>query len=533
MLETVFTTDGGRVRLVDALAMRAGGREHPRRQLLRFVEGVEGEVELAVEVVPRFDYGSTKPWMRDHGEGFFTAVGGDSGLLLVTDLDLAVAEDLHALTGRVRLGPGDCRRLGIGFVRPEEVYPELPPRPSVDALDDRLDETLDWWRAWCSQAEAEARRPAILRSAMVLRGLVNAPTGAIAAAATTSLPEAVGGARNWDYRFTWIRDSAFVLGSLDQLGFAAEADGFRYFVERTTAGSGDEIQPLYGIGGEHLLPEIELDHLDGYRGSRPVRIGNRAYRQLQMDTYGHLLELAWRAAQRGRVPDADYWRFLRDVVETALQIWSHPDRGIWEVRDADHHFVHSKAMCWAAVDRGIRLAESCGHDAPLDRWHAGRDEIRSAIETQGYDPAAGTFVRDFGRDEVDAALLLLPRVDFVAYDDPRMVRTVERIRRDLTTPEGLILRYHSPDGLPGPEARFLACTFWLVECLALSGKRDEAKKIFERTEALANDLGLFSEEYDPDTGEMLGNFPQGLTHYSHIAAAVALEREVPPQEPGE
>lgn len=532
VLATCFTTPGGRVRLLDALAMHAGGRLEPHRQILRVVEGIEGEVEVEVRVVPRFDHGSTLPWIRHHGQGVLSAIGGDSALVVVSDLELE-GEPGHAIVGRCTIAAGERRRLAVEYTEPHRIHPVLPERVTIEEIDRRLDATIGWWRRWSAQARGEAADdPRVLRSAAVVRGLVYAPTGAIAAAATTSLPEAIGAERNWDYRFSWIRDSDFALASLGKLGFDREANGFRRFMERTTAGSTTEIQPMYGVRGEHLLPEIELDFLEGYRGSRPVRLGNDAYRQVQFDAYGSLVELAWRSAERGQEPDPDYWSFLCDVVEEILRRWREPDRGIWEVRDGDHHFVHSKAMCWAVVDRGCRIAERCGLEAPVERWRRGADEIRAEIEEEGIDPERGTFRREYGDDDVDAALLLLPRVDFVAYDDPRMLATVDRIREDLGTDDGLIRRYRAEDGLPGDEGCFLACSFWLAECLALQGRRDEAREVFESAAALGNDLGLFSEEVG-DEGELLGNFPQGLTHFSHITAAEALHRGQPSRQPEE
>lgn len=529
VLETRFRTETGQVRLLDAMAMRLGGRRQPYRQVIRHLEGVAGEVEMDVAVVPRFDFGSTRPWIRRHGPGHFTAIGGDDGLVIRTDLPLE-AQGRHDLLGRVRIAAGETYRLGLQYVWPPDAHPEAPEPLPIEELDRRFQATVAWWHRWCRRGEREAEDPSILRSALVIRGLVHAPTGAIAAAATTSLPECIGGSRNWDYRYSWLRDSSFVLSSLGKLGFSREAHGFRLFLERTTAGNADEVQPLYGIRGEHLLPEFIIHHMEGYRGSSPVRIGNGAYLQRQLDSYGELVDLAWRAAQRGHRPSEDYWRFLRDVVEHAIRHWREPDRGLWEVRDRDHHFVHSKVTCWAAVDRGLRIAEHCGLEAPRDHWRRERRRMRRVIERCGYDRSTGTFVRDFEDAEVDAALLLLPRYDFVAYDDPRMVRTVERIRRELGVPEGRLRRYLAHDGLEGSEGCFIACSFWLVECLALQGRVEEAQAVFEQASGFANDLGLFSEEI-ADDGTPLGNVPQGLSHYAHISAALALSRHRPPQEP--
>ena len=527
VLETRYEGKGGAVRVVDCMTMRQGGRTAPHRQLLRIVEGLEGELEMAVRVEPCFHYGTTRPWMRRHGDGLFSAIGGDAGLLVVTDLPVAT-DGRHALGCGATVAADERYRLSLQFAEPHTIYPEVPSRLTLEELDRRLEQTLDWWRRWCESAEEEALDdPQVMRSAVVVRGLVNAPTGAIAAAATTSLPEHLGGCRNWDYRFSWLRDSTFALGALAALGFHREAEGFRVFVERTTASSTAEIQPMYGVDGDHLLHEIEFDGLDGYCGSRPVRIGNDAYRQVQLDVYGDLLELAWRSAQRDHRPSDDHWAFLCEVVATVLERWREPDRGIWEVRSEDRHFVHSKAMCWAAVDRALKIAGRFGLQANAGRWEEARDEMREEIEAEGYDEERGTFRRAYGSDDVDAALLLLPRVDFVAYDDPRMVRTADRVRDELSTRDGLVRRYLAPDGLEGDEGCFLACSFWLAGCLALQGRRDEAQELFDRVAGLANDLGLFSEEYDEERGLMLGNFPQGLTHFSHISAAVALSRDEP------
>jgi GH15 family glucan-1,4-alpha-glucosidase len=318
-----------------------------------------------------------------------------------------------------------------------------------------------------------------------------------------------------------VRDSSFAVRSLAELGYDAEADGFRRFIERSAAGSADELQTAYGVGGERRLTELRLKSLEGYRGARPVRIGNAAIAQVQLDIYGELLDLAWRWHGRGRSPDDDYWRFLVDLVDAAAERWQEPDRGLWEVRGRPQHFVHSKVMCWAALDRGIGLARECSRRAPVRRWGKVRDEIRRTIESRGYDRRRGVFVRSFGSTGLDGALLLLPIVGFVPWDDERFVRTVDAIRQELDE-GGLLVRYRRADGLPGREGAFLACSFWLAECLARQGRSAEAREVFDRAASTANDLGLFSEEYDPGRGGMLGNFPQGLTHLSHIAAAVAL-----------
>jgi GH15 family glucan-1,4-alpha-glucosidase len=520
VLETTYRSSSGEARLLDCFTTHEGGASHPRQQLLRVLDGVRGRTEFEVRLSPRFDYGDIMPWIRHHGPGLFSAVGGPFALVVSGDVAFEL-DGLHDLVGHVRIRAGERARLSITAVLPEEIDPNPPDQAGSAELDARLTETEAWWKEWASRVHLPGSDgPGALRSALVLKALTNAPTGAVAAAATTSLPEALGGSRNWDYRFTWIRDSQFTVRSLGQLGCDAEADGFRRFIERTTAGSAASLQILYGVGGERRLTELELD-MEGYKGSRPVRIGNAAAEQTQLDVYGELLELTWRWHRRGQSPDDDYWRFLVNLVETASHRWSEPDRGLWEVRGAAQHFVHSKVMCWVAMDRGIRLADECMRRAPLRRWRRVRSEVQDAIEAEGYSEGRGTFVRAFGSRDLDAALLLLPSVEYVPYDDPRMVRTVDAIRDELTE-GGLVRRYLSPDGLDDEEGTFVACTFWLAECLAKQGRSEEARNVFDQAMSTGNDLGLFAEQYQPSTGLLLGNFPQGLSHLSHIAAAAAL-----------
>lgn len=521
VIATTFHADGGEVRLLDCFTMTEGGAQQPRRQLLRIVEGVRGSVECRVRVEPRFDYAGVRPWVRRHGERLFSAVGGNDALVLSCDADLELA-GRHDLDAVFRASASTRTRLSVVWVAPEDLERGALDVPSSEELDHRLDETLAWWEAWAGRLRYEGGAdPAVRRSAVVLKGLMNAPTGAVAAAPTTSLPEAIGAERNWDYRCSWIRDSQFTVRSLGELGCDAEADAFRRFVERSAAGNAESLQIMYGLGGERRLTEILIDALEGYRQSQPVRVGNAASGQLQLDVYGYLLDLAWRWHRRGRSPDDDYWRFLVSLVDAAAEKAASPDCGIWEVRGEPQHFVHSKVMCWSALDRGLRLAEECLRRAPVRRWEKARDTIRRSVETNGYDAKRGVFVRAFGSAELDASLLLLPAFDFVAYDDERMVRTTDAIRTELND-DGLVRRYRSEDGLGGTEGTFVACTFWLVECLARQGRHPEAVEAFNQAVATGNELGLFSEEYDAKHRRLLGNFPQGLTHLSHIAAAVAL-----------
>ncbi|MGI9033690.1 MAG: glycoside hydrolase family 15 protein [Acidimicrobiales bacterium] len=521
VLVTTFSTAGGSATVTDCMTMHAGGASHPYHQLLRVVDGERGRLSLDLRMAARFDYGGVRPWIRRHGSELFTAVGGNDSLVVSGDLALEIS-DVHDLAGEVIVRAGERVRLSITWLPPERVDPHPPEQPSVAELDHRLEETVAWWRQWSEKVTIEGPdAPGARRSAVVLKALTNAPTGAVAAAPTTSLPEAVGAGRNWDYRYSWIRDSQFTVRSLGELGCTDEADGFRRFIERSAAGGVESLQIMYGVGGERRLSELELGHLQGYKASSPVRIGNAASDQLQLDMYGELLELAWRWHQVGRSPDDDYWRFLLCLVDTAADRWDEPDRGIWEMRGEPRHFVHSKVMCWVALDRGIRLADECLRQAPTRRWRRARRDVRAAVEDKGYDQRAGTFVAAFGSTDLDAALLLLPSYDFVEYRDERMVRTVDAVRSRLGR-DGLLLRYDIDDGLSGEEGCFVACSFWLAECLARQGRAEEARDVFDRSMATANDLGLFSEEYDPRAGELLGNFPQGLSHLSHVAAAVAL-----------
>lgn len=525
VLETIFQTQDGTARLLDCFTMCEGGQHHPYQQLLRIVEGIKGKVEFHVDIVPRFDYGAIKPWIRrhrHHHQDYYIAIGGSDGLMISGDLALTM-KHRHDLIGSCTVEAGQRARLSCLYRLPEELDGRRLACPDIQTLDQRLDETIAWWRAWSSQGRMEGRyADQARRSAITLKGLTNAPTGAIAAAPTTSLPEALGSSRNWDYRYTWIRDSAFTVRSLAALGYVKEADGFRRFIERSAAGSAEEIQILFGVGGERRLYEYEIKELPGYRQTAPVRVGNAAEGQLQLDVYGELLELAWTWHQRGNSPDDDYWEFLVGLVNAAAKCWQQPDRGIWEIRGAPRHFVHSKVMCWAAFDRGIKLVEDLGREAPVTAWRQARAEVRCAVEARGYDAERGVFIQAFGYPEMDAALLLLPLVGFVAYDDERMIRTTDAIRQSLAE-DGLLRRYAPDnDGLAGKEGVFLPCSFWLVECLARQGRLGEAHQVFQRVINTGNDLGLFSEEYDTRTEEMLGNFPQGWTHLSLIAATVAL-----------
>jgi GH15 family glucan-1,4-alpha-glucosidase len=521
ILVTTFTTRTAQARVIDFFAMRRGGRTRPRRELIRIVEGVRGRMRLRVSVVPRLDFGSVKPWVYPVGRRAHAAVGSNTGLLIFGNVPLALRGD-HELSADISIRAGKRSHLAIWVAPPEEVTASKPDHQRSSELEGHLRETQRWWRTWAAKMTVKDRNgTGLARSAMVLKALTYAPTGAIIAAPTTSLPECPGGERNWDYRYSWVRDSVFTVRALSDLGLVTEADGFRRFIQRSAAGNADELQVLYAVDGKRRLTEVKLDYLEGWRNSKPVRIGNAAELQFQSDVYGMLLELSAHRSERGNSPTPEYWRFLVDLVEVAIAKWELPDRGLWEVRSAPQHFVHSKVMCWVAVDRGIALAKLHGLRAPLKRWRGARSRMRATIEKRGVDARRGIFRRSFGSREVDAALLLLASVGFVDWKDERMLRTVEAIRRELTT-HGLVARYRGKDGLRGREGVFVGCSFWLAECLARQGRSAAATKVFGRARSCANDLGLFSEEYRPQQREMLGNFPQGLTHLAHISAALAL-----------
>jgi GH15 family glucan-1,4-alpha-glucosidase len=520
VLETKLAGDGGEARLLDFF-VNSEDSELPC--LVRIVEGTRGSVELAAEVVPRFDYGAVSPWLRRAGgENTFAAIGGDDGLLIRADFELSVV-DHHRLEAELTVSEGERRRLSLGYWRPVELEPlERFEGLDPDWVDGALEQTVERWREWSSRLSGDALDfEGVARSAAVLKALSYEPTGAIVAAPTTSLPEAreLSGARNWDYRYSWVRDSALAAHSLAELGCEADADAFRRFVERSAAGHADDLQVLFGVGGERRLGEEELAHLSGYRGAAPVRAGNAAADQFQLDAYGQVLDQSWSWHLRGNSPEDDYWRFLADLVDAACERWEEPDRGIWEWREEPRHFVHSKALAWSAIDRGIRIAEDTGRDVP-ERWPTARDEVRAAILSRGYEERRGTFVGAFDGEDLDAALLRLPAVGFLDWDDERMVGTTDAVRERLDF-DGLLRRYEADDGMP-PEGAFLPCSFWLATCLARQGRRKMAREVFERAAACANDLGLLAEEYDPSRERMLGNFPQALTHLSHIEAALAL-----------
>ena len=521
VLETTLHGPAGEVKIVD-LFLVSDERQSIDRRILRTIEARRGAVELDVRVAPRFDYGQVRPWIRRLGLQLHSAVGGDDALVIWCERELTEDPD-HELGARLTVSAGERVRLLLSYCRPELIDGGATSAADPAALDADVEATLEWWRAWASNVSLNSPdEPSARRSAIVLKALTYIPTGAVVAAPTTSLPEVIGGERNWDYRYAWIRDSSFSSRSFSNVGCVQEADAFRRFMIRSAAGHADDLQVLYGVGGERRLVPSTLDGLEGYRGSTPTRIGNAAVDQLQLDAYGEIVNLMWRWHRRGHSPSDDDWRFVVSLIDQAAERWGEPDRGLWEWSGKPEHFVHSKVLCWSALDRGLRLADECMRRAPTRRWRQARDELGERIEAEGFDADRGTYTQVFGRSELDAALLLLPTVEYLAWDDERMRGTVAAVREELSAGDGLLYRYRRKDGLPGQEGAFLCCSFWLVECLARGGAIGDAREVFDQVLARANDLCLFAEEIDPGSGELLGNFPQALTHLAHIDAAVAL-----------
>jgi GH15 family glucan-1,4-alpha-glucosidase len=521
VLETRFRVESGEAAVIDCMTISQEGPTGTGPQLLRVIEGVRGSVDFEVEIVPRYDYGEIDAWIRKWGPNVYSAVGGDDALVISSDLELEAGD--HDLRARCTVRAGERVRVPVAYADPAAIEEHPPQAPEPDDLDRALDDTIAFWENWVSGLRVSTKgRAETARSALTLKALIYDRTGALVAAPSCSLPETAGGERNFDYRYSWIRDSTLAARSLGDLGCDREADAFRRFIERSAAGNAEDLQIMYGVGGERRLEELDLD-LEGYGGAKPVRIGNGASKQEQLDVLGQLVEQSWRWYERGHEPDDDYWRFLVDIANFAAERWKDPDRGIWEWRGGRKHFTHSKVLCWAALDRALQLAKACMRKAPERRWRSARDEIREAIERRGYDKRRGVFVQIFDERALDAALLRMPVVGFIDYDDERMVRTADAIREQLDA-DGLLYRHRSKDGLKGKEGAFLPASFWLAEVLARQSRVDEAQKVFDRAVATTNGLGLFSEEYDPQKQQMLGNFPQALTHLSHIEASLALER---------
>ena len=509
VLETTFTTPEGRVRVVDCMPPRERDPD-----VVRVVEGVEGRVPMAMELAIRFDYGRSVPWVR-RDDGRLSAVAGPDALVLDTPVPTS-GEGLRTVA-RFDVAAGDR----VPFVL--EWHPaHRPPDRQVDAVR-ALEDTERWWQDWVDHGQHEGEwRDAVVRSLVTLKALTYGPTGGIVAAATTSLPEQLGGVRNWDYRFCWLRDATFTLYALMTAGYQGEARAWRDWLLRAVAGSPADMQIMYGCAGERRLPELELDWLPGYEGSRPVRTGNAAVDQFQLDVFGEVMDALHVARRVGLPPDPYAWSLQRTLMEFLESRWTEPDEGIWEVRGPRRHFTHSKVMAWVAADRAVKAVERFGAEGPAPRWRRLREEIRAEVCDRGWDPDRRTFTQSYGSAELDASLLMLPLVGFLPAGDERMQGTVAAIERELCE-EGFVHRYpqthQGVDGLPPGEGAFLACTFWLADNYALAGRHREARETFERLLALRNDVGLLAEEYDVGARRQVGNFPQAFSHVPLVNTA--------------
>jgi GH15 family glucan-1,4-alpha-glucosidase len=519
ILETEFECDGGRVRLIDFMPIRSKVCD-----LVRIVEGLEGEVPMRMELVVRFDYGSIVPWVR-RVEGGIRATAGRDTIYCCADVPMHGAGPTTVANFKVAAG----ERVSFDLTWTDTYGAQPDPQ---DALE-RLRATEAYWEEWSSRCTYDGPwREAVMRSLITLKALTYEPTGGLVAAATTSLPEEIGGVRNWDYRHCWLRDATFSLYALTVGGYTDEALAWREWLVNAVAGRPEELQIMYGIRGERRLTELVLEWLPGYENSRPVRTGNAAWRQFQLDVYGEVVDVLHLARRLGLPPSPDAWRVQCAMMKFLERSWSEPDEGIWEVRGPRRHFTHSKVMAWVAFDRSIASVEHFGLRGPANRWRAMRNAIRAEVMEKGYDRELNAFVQFYGSNLADASLLMLPALGFIAADDPKMVGTVELIRKQLQA-DGLLLRYPTDplvDGLPPGEGAFLLCTFWLADVLALQGKDDEATEIFERLLALRNDVGLLAEQYDPVRRRQLGNFPQAFSHVGLINTARNLHRHGGPAE---
>jgi GH15 family glucan-1,4-alpha-glucosidase len=512
VLETDFQTDDGRVRLIDFMPLRNG--DSP--QLVRIVEGLDGEVPMEMRFAPRFDYGSLAPWVEPTADGL-QALGGANALHLATPVQMR-SED-GATIARFIAREGTRERFSLSW------YPSYREAPAVEDADSALARTDAWWRDWSSRCTYTGEsQENVLRSLITLKALTDQQTGAVVAAPTTSLPEDLGGSRNWDYRYCWLRDAVLTLDALLDGGYTDEALAFGGWALRAAAGDASKLQIMYGTEGQRHLDETELDWLAGYEGSRPVRVGNAAAKQFQLDVYGEVAGVAYATAMATGQVDRVRWPQVCALVEYLEKAWSEPDDGIWETRGPRRHFVQSKVMAWLAIDRSIRLAEHFELEAPLARWKRVRTRIHTQVCDKGYDPERKTFTQYYGSKELDSAVLMIPLVGFLPGDDERVSGTLDALMNELGH-DGFLSRYstaQTDDGLSGSEGQFLACSFWLVSALAMNGRTEQARALFERLLGIANDLGLYSEEYDVPRKRLVGNFPQAFTHLTLVAAAKAL-----------
>jgi GH15 family glucan-1,4-alpha-glucosidase len=509
VLETDFEVAEGAVRVIDFMPPRARGA--PR--LIRIVEGLRGQVPMSVELSPRPDYGLVQPWI-DHASDGVIATSGPSAFRLSTPVPLEIADVSAKAQFSTREGARD--RFALTW---HLSYEEAP---LVEDADSALARTEEWLQTWSGRCQYEgAYRDEVLTSLIALKAMTSETTGGVIAAPTTSLPEDIGGERNWDYRYCWLRDSVLTLEALLAAGYTEEALAFRDFLLRVGTGDPRTIQIMYGIDGERRLTEYEIPELPGYEGSQPVRVGNAASEQFQLDVYGEVVGVMYIGADLlGRV-EKSLWPRWRAVIEYVETIWRDPDDGIWESRGPRRHYTYSKVMAWVVFDRAVRLTERFGLDAPLQRWRKARDEIHREVCERGYDPERQTFTQYYGSKELDASVLNIPLVGFLPGDDERVTGTIDAISRELGR-DGFVSRYstaETDDGLSGDEGQFLACSFWLVSALALNGRVDEARALFERIVGLSNDLGLLAEEYDVGRQRQVGNFPQAFSHLTLILAA--------------
>jgi GH15 family glucan-1,4-alpha-glucosidase len=517
VLETEWETDDGAVRVIDFMPPRGKAPD-----IVRIVEGLRGEVEMSSELVIRFDYGAAIPWVRRIDDARI-AVAGPDALCFRTPVENR-GENLRTI-GEFTVKEGER----VPFVLTWYPSNERPP-PAVDA-EDALQDTIDYWNEWSDRCSYKGRwQKEVHESLVVLKALTYAPTGGIVAAPTTSLPERIGGERNWDYRFCWLRDATLTLLSFINAGYLEEARAWRTWLLRAAAGDPAALQIMYGVAGERRLSEITLDHVPGYENSRPVRVGNAAAEQFQLDVFGEVMD----AMHQGRVHDLEAskeaWALQRRLLSYLEHAWKEPDEGIWEVRGPRRHFTHSKVMAWVAFDRGVQAVERFGRAGPVERWREIRAKIHQEVSQNGFDVELNSFTQSYGSKRLDASLLVIPLVGFLPPDDARVVGTVAAVERELVR-DGFVYRYsddeeaRSVDGLPPGEGAFLPCTFWFVDNLAQQGRLDEAEELFQRLLDLRSDLGLLAEEWDTSTRRQLGNFPQAFTHVALVNSAFNLDRQ--------
>jgi GH15 family glucan-1,4-alpha-glucosidase len=508
ILETDFHTSRGSVRVVDFMPL-----SDERWDVVRIVRGLSGKVRLRMELIVRFDYGSIVPWVRRSGDILLITAGPDT---LELSSSVAIEGENMKTVAEFSVSKGKHESFVLNY-RPSH----FATRPAVDA-DKALKKTALHWHRWSARCRHQGRwRDAVSRSLITLKALTYKPTGGMVAAPTTSLPEQPGSVRNWDYRYCWLRDATFTLNALLLAGYKEEAAAWRQWLLSAVAGSPDDMQIVYGVTGARRLDEIELPWLPGYEGSKPVRVGNAASRQFQLDVYGEVMDSLHLARAADLEPHPEAWGVQIALLKFLETHWNSPDEGLWEVRGPRQHFTHSKIMAWVAFDRAIKDAEKEGLEGPVETWRLLRDTIHAQVCEKGFDADNNTFVQSYEAKFLDASLLLIPQVGFLPADDPRVLGTIAAIERRLMI-DGLVLRYSTAtdvDALPAGEGTFLACSFWLADSYLLTGRRNEAEALFERLLALGNDVGLFAEEYDPRAKRMLGNFPQALTHMALVNTA--------------